>query len=107
MPIAAGMLAEGKTWNTFGPFRLGVWSKPFAVISIIGALILCYAGTQPPFNPIILPLFPDLPVPLNWLTNPLVFIAVALIIGVDPSAVSADGFGGPRDGAMSFPLTNG
>ena len=81
MPIAAGMLAEGKTWNTFGPFRLGVWSKPFAVISIIGALILCYAGTQPPFNPIILPLFPDLPVPLNWLTNPLVFIAVALIIG--------------------------
>ena len=81
MPIAAGMLAEGKTWNTFGPFRLGVLSKPFAIISIIGALILCYAGTQPPFNPIILPLFPDLPVPLNWLTNPLVFIAVALIIG--------------------------
>jgi len=39
------------------------------------------SGTQPPFDPIILPLFPDLPVPLNWLTNPLVFIAVALAIG--------------------------
>src|SRR5262245_30851623 len=69
MPIAAGMLAEGKTWTEFGPFRLGVWSKPFAIISIIGALLLCYAGTQPPFDPIILPLFPDLPTPLNWFSN--------------------------------------
>jgi amino acid transporter len=81
MPIAAGMIAEGKTWTTFGPFRLGVWSKPFAIIAIIGALLLAYAGTQPPFDPIILPLFPDLPTPLNLLTNPLIFIAVALAIG--------------------------
>jgi hypothetical protein len=42
--------------------RLGVWSKPFAVISILGAVMLIYAGTQPPFDPI-LPLFPDLPTP--------------------------------------------
>ena len=75
MPIGAGMLAEGKTWTEFGPFRLGVWSKPFAIISILGALLLCYAGTQPPFDPIILPLFPDLVWPINWLTNPIVFIA--------------------------------
>jgi amino acid transporter len=81
MPVAAGMLAEGKTWNEFGPFRLGMWSKPFAVITIIGAIVLIYAGTQPPFDPIILPLFPDLPVPLNLLTNPLIFLAVALAIG--------------------------
>jgi amino acid transporter len=81
MPIAAGLVAEGKTWREFGPFRLGALSKPFAVISIIGALLLIYAGTQPPFDPIILPIFPDLPTPLNWLTNPLVFIAVALAIG--------------------------
>jgi amino acid transporter len=81
MPIAAGMIAEGKTWTTFGPFRLGTWSKPFAIISIIGALLLIYAGTQPPFDPIILPLFPDWPTPLNWLTNPLIFIAVALVVG--------------------------
>jgi len=81
MPIAAGMVAEGKRWTEFGPFRLGVWSKPFAIISILGAIMLIYAGTQPPFNPIILPLFPDLMFPLNWLTNPLIFIAVALAIG--------------------------
>lgn len=81
MPVAAGLLAEGKTWTEFGPFRLGVWSKPLAVVTIIGVIILAYAGIQPPFNPIILPLFPDLVFPLNQLTNPLIFLAVALALG--------------------------
>lgn len=81
MPVAAGMLAEGKTWTEFGPFRLGAWSKPFAILTVIGVVILAYAGTQPPFNPIILPLFPDLVFPLNQLTNPLIFLAVALALG--------------------------
>jgi len=81
MPVAAGMLAEGNTWKEYGPFRLGVWSKPFAMITIVGVVILAYAGIQPPFNPIILPLFPDLVFPLNQLTNPLIFLAVALALG--------------------------
>ena len=50
MPVIAGLLAEGKTWTEFGPFRLGVWSKPFAVITALGVLILMYAGIQPPFD---------------------------------------------------------
>lgn len=50
MPIAAGMLAEGNKWTEFGPFRLGFLSKPFAIIVIIGTLILMYAGIQPPFD---------------------------------------------------------
>ena len=50
MPIAAGMMAEGKTWTDFGPFRLGMWSKPFGIIAIIGVLVLMYAGIQPPFD---------------------------------------------------------
>lgn len=81
MPVAAGLFAEGKTWTEYGPFRLGAWSKPFAVITVIGVVVLAYAGIQPPFNPIILPLFPDLPFPLNQLTNPLIFLAVALALG--------------------------
>ena len=40
MPIAAGLLAEGKSWTVFGPFRLGIWSKPLAVITIIWGLAL-------------------------------------------------------------------
>ena len=48
MPIAAGVLAEGRTWTTFGPFRLGAWFKPLGVISAVGVLVLLYAGIQPP-----------------------------------------------------------
>ena len=48
MPIAAGLTAEGTSWTTFGPFRLGGLSKPFAVITIIGVLLLAYGGIQPP-----------------------------------------------------------
>ena len=50
MPVAAGLFAEGKTWTEFGPFRLGALSKPFAVIVVLGVLVLMYAGIQPPFD---------------------------------------------------------
>ena len=50
LPIAAGLVAEGKTWTEFGPFRLGVWSKPIAVLSLIGVALVAYAGIQPPFD---------------------------------------------------------
>lgn len=53
MPIAAGLLAEGKTWTSFGPFRLGGLSKPFAVITILGVIILAYIGIQPPSDIVI------------------------------------------------------
>ena len=47
-PIGAGMLAEGKTWTKKGPFQLGVWSKPFAIIAVLGGLLLYFIGVQPP-----------------------------------------------------------
>jgi amino acid transporter len=50
MPIAAGLFAEGRSWKEFGPFRLGVFSKPMALLVIIGTFILMYAGIQPPFD---------------------------------------------------------
>jgi amino acid transporter len=48
MPITAGLFAEGKNWTEFGPFRLGILSKPLAVISLIGGLAIIYIGTRPP-----------------------------------------------------------
>ena len=48
MPVAAGLLAERRTWTRFGPFRLGALSKPFAVITTLGAVGLLIAGIQPP-----------------------------------------------------------
>jgi amino acid transporter len=48
MPIAAGLFAEGKTWTEFGPFRLGAFSKPLAIIGLLGGLVIIYIGTRPP-----------------------------------------------------------
>jgi amino acid transporter len=48
MPIGAGLLAEGKTWTEFGPFRLGALSKPLAAISVLGGFAIIFIGTRPP-----------------------------------------------------------
>ena len=48
MPVAAGLRAEGKTWVTKGPFNLGVWSKPVALLAVLGGAVLVYVGIQPP-----------------------------------------------------------
>ncbi len=50
MPIGAGLLAEGKSWTKKGPFNLGVWSKPIAVIAIIGGAVLAFVGFQDPYQ---------------------------------------------------------
>lgn len=50
MPIAAGLFAEGKSWTEYGPFRLGGLSKPLAVLSVLGTIVLLYAGTREPFD---------------------------------------------------------
>jgi amino acid transporter len=44
MPVIAGFFAEGKTWTTFGPFRLGGLSKLFAVIIMVGTVIIIVIG---------------------------------------------------------------
>jgi amino acid transporter len=48
MAVAAGLLAEGKTWTQKGPFNLGGLSKPIALFAVIGCLILIAVGVQPP-----------------------------------------------------------
>ena len=52
-PIGAGLIAEGKSWTKKGPFQLGAFSKPFAIISILGALLLYYCGVQPPYDDLV------------------------------------------------------
>ncbi len=48
MPVAAGFFAEGKTWKEKGPFNLGVWSKPNAVVAVLGGAALAFTGFFPP-----------------------------------------------------------
>jgi amino acid transporter len=48
MPVLAGLLAEGKTWKEKGPFNLGVWSRPVAMLAVLGAIVLAITGFFPP-----------------------------------------------------------
>jgi amino acid transporter len=50
MPIAAGILTEGKSWTKKGPFHLGVFSKPVAVLAVLGGAVLAFVGFQPPYQ---------------------------------------------------------
>jgi amino acid transporter len=48
MPVIAGFFAEGKTWTEKGPFNLGAWSKPNAIVATLGAVVLAITGFFPP-----------------------------------------------------------
>lgn len=48
MPVTAGIRAEGRTWTQKGPFDLGRWSKPLAVLATLGGGVLVFVGVQPP-----------------------------------------------------------
>lgn len=65
MPVLAGLFAEGKSWTEFGPFRLGVLSKPLAIITVLGGGLIIYIGTRAP-NEIL----------VNYLIGLLVIMAI-------------------------------
>jgi len=52
MPIAAGFMAEGKTWTEKGPFNLRGWSKPNAVFGVLGGIVLAVTAFFPPNEPV-------------------------------------------------------
>jgi amino acid transporter len=48
LPTILGLLAYGKTWQTMGPWTMGVWYRPAAVVSAAGCVGLIVIGMQPP-----------------------------------------------------------
>lgn len=48
LPTALGALAYGRTWTRMGPWDLGRWYRPLAVVSVLGCLALIVIGMQPP-----------------------------------------------------------
>jgi amino acid transporter len=48
LPTAIGFLAYGRTWTQMGPWKLGVWFRPVAVVSVCGCGALIAIGMQPP-----------------------------------------------------------
>ncbi|MDR5832208.1 amino acid permease [Caballeronia sp. LP006] len=45
MAILAAMFARERS---YGPFRLGVWSKPCGVVAVVGGMFIVWVGLQPP-----------------------------------------------------------
>jgi amino acid transporter len=48
LPSALGARAYGRTWTRMGPWQLGAWYRPAAVLSVLGCLGLIVIGMQPP-----------------------------------------------------------
>lgn len=48
LPTALGAVAYGRSWTRMGPWTLGRWFRPLAVVSAVGCLALLVIGVQPP-----------------------------------------------------------
>ena len=48
LPVVAGSLAHGRTWTRMGPWQLGRWYRPLAVVAATGCVGLLVIGVQPP-----------------------------------------------------------
>jgi amino acid transporter len=48
LPTAAGFFAHSRTWTAMGPWQLGRWYRPLAVVSVAGCVGLIVIGVQPP-----------------------------------------------------------
>jgi amino acid transporter len=50
LPVTAGLLAYRRSWVAMGPFDLGPFYRPIAVLCIVGCAVLIFVGVQPPNN---------------------------------------------------------
>jgi amino acid transporter len=48
LPAALGAWAYGRTWTAMGPWDLGRYYRPLAIISVAGCVLLIAVGMQPP-----------------------------------------------------------
>jgi amino acid transporter len=48
IPTALGAWSYGWTWTAMGPWNLGRWYRPLAVLSVVGCVALIAVGMQPP-----------------------------------------------------------
>jgi amino acid transporter len=48
VPCVLGAWAYGKSWTSMGPWNLGKWYRPLAILSALGCALLIVVGMQPP-----------------------------------------------------------
>jgi amino acid transporter len=84
LPTALGALSYGRSWTRMGPWSLGGWYRPLAVIAVAGCALLIAIGMQPPYDRAV------------WVVGGMVVLMTAVWFGVEryrfqgPPAVSLD-----------------
>lgn len=48
LPVVAGFFAHGSKWTQMGPWQVGGWYRPLAVVSALFCAFLIVVGMQPP-----------------------------------------------------------
>lgn len=48
LPAALSLRAHGRTWTRMGPWHVGRWYRPLALLSVLGCGLLIAIGVQPP-----------------------------------------------------------
>ena len=48
LPTCAGLVAHGRWWTVMGPWQLGIWFKPLALLGVVGSVGVLVIGIQPP-----------------------------------------------------------
>jgi amino acid transporter len=48
LPTALGLITYGRSWTRMGPWDIGGWFRPLAVINVLGCMLLIVIGMQPP-----------------------------------------------------------
>ena len=48
LPTLLGLFAYGRSWTTMGPWSLGRWYRPLAILAVVGCIGLFVIGIQPP-----------------------------------------------------------
>lgn len=48
LPTALGLSAHGRSWTRMGPWHLGRWYRPLALLCVAGCGALFWIAVQPP-----------------------------------------------------------
>ena len=48
LPTFLGLLAYGRRWTRMGPWQVGHWYRPLALVAVAGCVGLLVIGMQPP-----------------------------------------------------------
>ncbi len=48
LPVCLGFFAWGRSWTKMGPWTLGVWYRPIALVCVFGCVLFVAIGVAPP-----------------------------------------------------------